>query len=391
VLLKRLDGVQIASLNTGTIGAVTFANVPADTGSVLIEIKGSASSQYYDEALQTAVAFGAEKVLRSAVAVLQASANIGVSALTEAAVARAEKMNGGLTAANITAANAAVSAAFSLPDILQAPVLVGSASDMTALPNSAAGQYALKLGALAKVAQTQNSSLTAPALTIAESIAKDFSDGVFDGKENASAITALPYNLQSFAASWMAAAATLANGNANLVSYLSNANFSVQIPADAAGSGSNSTPQTSMPLTISNANPASVAGTLDKTIVPFQNESGISDSSGNYQSNNAGNGHCRVAFYAMTNSGNGKKYALTVTFDKVTKAPGMILLSEDATSSTFAARVASNAKGFSVNIVNRRITFSNTELGALPGNAATLNGTLEYETNAVVADRASCG
>lgn len=144
------------------------------------------------------------------------------------------------------------------------------------------------------------------------------------------------------------------------------------------------------PLVVSNASTASVNGTLDKTLVAGFNESGISGPTGNFSA--AGpNDYCRVAVYQMANSGDGRKYAIEVIFSKATKEVSFITFREDVTPSTFSTRETAPLPAAVVDIANRRIGFTNLIVGTTNINKVTLNGTLEYATNAVVADRPSCG
>lgn len=144
------------------------------------------------------------------------------------------------------------------------------------------------------------------------------------------------------------------------------------------------------PLVVSAANPSGVNGTLDKTLVLFQNESGSSNSTGTYQSSGP-NDHCRVALYQMTNSGDTKKYMIEVTFSKTTKAIGIVNFAEDSPGATYKTTATGPLSSVTIDIANRQIVFTNTALTGASSAAATLNGSLEYSTNAVPADQAVCG
>ncbi len=225
VMLKRLDGSVLATQSTGSKGSASFTGLADNLGPLLVEVVGSASATYFDEAKGTMLPFASGQVMRAAVDAARANADIGVSALTTAAAARAGQLAGGMTAANIVAANAAIASTFGVADILLAPSLVASAADLSALPNTAAGQYALKLAALAKAADTQNNAIAAPALAMLDAMAKDLSDGSFDGKNGATALANLPYNVATFITQWLNAAQSF--GLPNFASYLNAANFAV--------------------------------------------------------------------------------------------------------------------------------------------------------------------
>ncbi|MES3023317.1 MAG: hypothetical protein V4857_17270 [Pseudomonadota bacterium] len=263
VQLKLANGTVIATAHTGTVGSVTFSNVPQNSGPLLVEVLGSTSATYYDEATNTFLPFGPERMLRTAVVASAANSNIAVTAFTTMAVARAVQLTGGLNAANIASANSAIATAFKVPDILTAPAIVGSAADMAALPNTPAGQYALRLAALAKLALNQNANIGAPALAMVEAMSKDMADGVLDGKQGADLLANLPYVGANFGTDWLAAAQALGANNSNLLSYLSANNFGVTWsgapalpppPAPGSGTGTGTepvpgTPPTNMPQT----------------------------------------------------------------------------------------------------------------------------------------------
>ncbi len=142
-------------------------------------------------------------ILRAA-ATLTANANLGVTALTEAAVQQAEKAAGGLIAQNINTANAAVKNQLNLNfDITQAPIVVGL-GEFDKLVNAALDAqrraYAAYLATLAKEAQRINSSSTTPAYDMAKVFASDLSDGVFDAKQGT---TALSFYNANFINAWV--------------------------------------------------------------------------------------------------------------------------------------------------------------------------------------------
>ena len=154
----------------------------------------------------------------------------------------------------------------------------------------------------------------------------------------------------------------------------------------AAAAAAPSTTVSAAALVISAATPSTANGTLDKTVgIP---ESTVGDSTGNYSS--AGpNSYCRAAVYAMTNSGDSRKYDVEVVFDKATHAVSYVALTDNLSAATFTARANSGLTTVAVDTANRRIGFTATALTG--ANAATLNGSLEFVTNGSVADRASCG
>lgn len=144
------------------------------------------------------------------------------------------------------------------------------------------------------------------------------------------------------------------------------------------------------PLVVSAGAPASLNGTLNKAAAVAQ-ESGISNGTGSYSST-AANDFCRVATYALPDSGDGHSYDLTVVYAKSNGGVSYVSLTTNGAAPAFTARAgASPVPGVVVDVVNRRIGFSGAVLGAGGTQSATLNGSLEYITNANVADRAACG
>lgn len=161
------------------------------------------------------------------------------------------------------------------------------------------------------------------------------------------------------------------------------------------GGGDNSgtpvwgTPITAAPLVLSASTPSTVNGTLNKTV--GTEESGISNATGTYVTGGP-NDYCRFARYEVTNSGDGKKYDIEVVFAKSNKVVSHVSLAlNGVVPPTFKVIAATPATGTAVDIANRRIGFTNAVLGTSGGNTTTLNGSLEYSTNSVVADRANCG
>ena len=207
VLKNAANNAPIGEQNTGTVGKVTFT-IPSTVSTVIAEVQGGNGAQYFDEATGKMVDLPAGSVLRAATTVVANNSEIGVTALTEAAVKRAETLAGtGNIIPQLNTAKAQIESAFGVTDILQAPTLVGSQQELAALGSSAAEQYALRLATLAKVAQQQlGSSEAAPALKIAQAIAKDLADGNIDGSGNTGA---LPYDVATFASQYQAQALKL--------------------------------------------------------------------------------------------------------------------------------------------------------------------------------------
>lgn len=206
-----LDGTtEIAPAGTtNPDGSLPVLNLPAGQPFIL-EIRGAVGATYFDEAKGADVPFTSGSLH---VAAASPSASLGVSILTEAAYQRALKLGAGtLSVSTVNAANQSVSQAFGLADITSAPALVGSSAQLNSLTANQAGQYAARLAALAQLALNTNAADATPALTLASQLAKDFSDGLLDGKQDAAAIGSLIYAPGTFAADWNTALATATSG-----------------------------------------------------------------------------------------------------------------------------------------------------------------------------------
>lgn len=104
---------------------------------------------------------------------------------------------------------------------------------------------------------------------------------------------------------------------------------------------------------------------------------------------NATDSHCRVGAYSLVDSGNSTAYFVELSFDKVTKAVGLLNFGNDSSFATLASATGP-VVGVSIDVANRRIGFANVTLTG-SGTAITLNGSLEYPANADPANQAACG
>lgn len=149
------------------------------TSPVLLEITGGT---YTDEVTGTSVAVptAAGSGLQAVVSNVTAGSNVQVqiTPLTSMAAARAQAAIGGLTAANIDAANQQVSAHFGLPDILSTQPINPIAPDSANGATQDAINYGLILAGFSEEAMTLG--LTNP-FELVTDLVQDFSDGSFDG------------------------------------------------------------------------------------------------------------------------------------------------------------------------------------------------------------------
>ncbi|MCB1673134.1 MAG: IPT/TIG domain-containing protein [Pseudomonadales bacterium] len=208
-LRNAANNASLGETTTGTTGKATF-NVPATVNTVIAEVVGGNGATYFDEAKNAMVPMPASTIIRTAASLTNTNSEIGVTALTEAMVKRAETLAGaGSIVPQLNAAKAAVESAFGITDILKAPTLVGSQADIANLGSTPAGQYAMRLASLAKIAaQNLGSTEAAPAAKMAQAIAQDLADGDVDGSGNTGT---LPYDLATFAAQYQAQVIALVN------------------------------------------------------------------------------------------------------------------------------------------------------------------------------------
>ncbi len=150
------------------------------TGAVFLEVTGGS---YVDEAtgqtvnVPTTLGSGLQAVVSNVTASGGMLAQI--TPLTTMAAARAQAMTGGLTIANINAANQEVGLHFGSIDILSTQPINPLVTNSVAGATQDAINYGLILAGLSKEAQTLG---LANPLDLVTALAQDFSDGSFDGK-----------------------------------------------------------------------------------------------------------------------------------------------------------------------------------------------------------------
>lgn len=209
--VKKLDGTSVSSGVIGSNGKVTVA-MNGYTGPVVVTVLGATGVTYWDEGTGTNVLFPAPNTLRAVVP--SPMAEVGVTALTNAAAAKLDASGGiaNATASTISDANNKVAAMFGLPSILTAPTPVNSTT-LASLDLAAPGdKYALVLAALAKSASGGDN-----AMSVAASLAADLTDGKLDGQSGGSPISGTPVTSTAVAAAYQTMATTLATPTSALV------------------------------------------------------------------------------------------------------------------------------------------------------------------------------
>lgn len=173
-----MTGVQVSSASTDASGAFTL--IMGDyAGPVMLQMNGGT---YTDEATGAPMAMGAGDMMTAvlpAVAAGSAVTGVEVTPLTGMAQVMAQHMAGGLTDANIAAANAAVGSYFMVGDILHTqpmnPLVTGSGTGAS----QAMMNYGMTLAAMSQYAKGAGMPASSVFVT---AMMNDASDGVIDGK-----------------------------------------------------------------------------------------------------------------------------------------------------------------------------------------------------------------
>lgn len=178
-------GAQIASAAVDATGNFSLP-LGTYTGPVMLQVNGAS---YIDQATRTTMTMAASDVMSAVLTTVSSGANVAgiwVTPITSMAQARAMVMNGGLTDANIAAANAAMGSYFLVNDILHTQpmnlMLVGSG----AAASVDARNYGLVLAAMSQYAQTLNMPVSFAFVT---AMMYDVADGVVNGMAGATLIT----------------------------------------------------------------------------------------------------------------------------------------------------------------------------------------------------------
>ncbi len=189
--------VQAFALNGGTVGAqlasaVTDANgaftmpMGSYAGPVMLQMNGGT---YTDEATGAPMAMAPGDIMTAVLPTIAAGATVNgvaVTPLTAMAQAMAQHMAGGLTDANIAAANAAVGNYYMVHDIIHTqpinPLVPGSGAGAT--PDMM--NYGITLAAMSQYARGAGMASSSSFVT---AMMSDASDGVIDGKAAGTPVT----------------------------------------------------------------------------------------------------------------------------------------------------------------------------------------------------------
>jgi hypothetical protein len=184
-VIGGMMGTPLASTTTDANGAFAMP-LGANAGPLMLRVIGGT---YTDEATGAKVTFAPGQMMTTVLSSLaNGTASVQVTPLTAMAQAMAAGMPGGMTPANIDAANAAVGAYFMVGDIVHTrplnPLVSGSGVG-AAMPMA---NYGIALGAMAQYAKNAGVSSSA----FVGSMMQDAADGVLDGKAGTTPIAMGP-------------------------------------------------------------------------------------------------------------------------------------------------------------------------------------------------------
>jgi hypothetical protein len=182
-------GMTDALLGTASLDASGRFTVPIGGygGAIMLQVVGGT---FVDEATGAAMGMQPGDVASScvpAVAAGAATTGVQITPLTSMAQARARGMAGGMTAANIAAANAAVGSYFEVGDILVTPPMDPTVAGSGAAADASARNYGMTIAAMSQYARAMGMTVSASGMFTA--MARDASDGVMNGLAGTTPIT----------------------------------------------------------------------------------------------------------------------------------------------------------------------------------------------------------
>ncbi len=180
-------GMMATPLGTSSVdGSGTFSiPIGAYLGTVMLRLTGGT---FIDEATGTTMSMQPGDVLTSSIPSVAAGSTttgVQVTPLTSMAQARAQSMTGGMRAANVTAANAAVGNYFSVGDVLMTAPMDPSVAGSGAAASLSAKNYGMTIAAMSQYAH----SLSVTSSSVFTAMMRDASDGVMNGMMGPTAIS----------------------------------------------------------------------------------------------------------------------------------------------------------------------------------------------------------
>lgn len=179
-----VGGTMGAALGTTTTDAQGAFTMPmaAASGPVMLQIAGGS---YTDEATGATVTFVPGQMMSTVLSSLAGgTSSVQVTPLTAMAQAMAAGMPGGMTAANIDAANAAVGNYFMAGDVVHTRPMNPLTSGSAAGASQSMMNYGVALAAMAQYAKNTG----VPSSSLVGWMMQDAADGVLDGKAGSTPI-----------------------------------------------------------------------------------------------------------------------------------------------------------------------------------------------------------
>ncbi len=178
-------GAQVGTASTDVNGGFSMS-IGTYAGPVMLQTSGG---NYTDEATGTTMSMAQGDVMSVALPSVAAGATISgiqVTPVTAMAQAIAKQMAGGMTDANIAAANMAMGSYFSVSDIVHVqpmnPLVPGSGANAS----QDAQHYGMTLAAMSKYAQMQGMGSSSAMVT---AMMNDAPDGIMDGRAGGVPVT----------------------------------------------------------------------------------------------------------------------------------------------------------------------------------------------------------
>jgi hypothetical protein len=178
-------GAQLASAATDSMGKFSLS-LGAYSGPVMLKMTGGS---YANLATGTTMTMMSGDVMTAVMPSLASGATVTwmqITPLTTMAHARAQAMNGGMTDANISAANTAVGNYYMVSDILLTTPMNAALAGSGGTATTDMKNYGIAIAAMSQYAQTIG--MTDPSALIADMM-QDASDGVMNGMMGSTQIT----------------------------------------------------------------------------------------------------------------------------------------------------------------------------------------------------------
>lgn len=171
-------GAQIGSTTTDAQGAFTMS-VGSYAGPVMLQVSGGA---YTDEATGRSMTMGSTDVMTSVMPTMAAGSSVSgvwITPMTSMAQARAQGMSGGMTDANINAANAAIGNYCMVGDIAHTPPMNPLVPGSGSSASQDQRDYGMCIAAMSQYAKDQGMTNSSAMIT---AMMNDASDGRMDGR-----------------------------------------------------------------------------------------------------------------------------------------------------------------------------------------------------------------